>query len=527
MRAPARQRLAVASHQHDRQVWPALANRAAQVQAGHPVVEGDVGHQHIRRPARFEGREGRCRVPGPGHGIADPRKHGLSDFGDLRVVLHQHHVAALVLGLDCALRVEADGYGLAAGKIERHRHALPAPAPDGDGAAGLPGEAIDLAQPQACALSGRLRREEGLEDLRQLVRRDADAGVGDGHGHEFAGQSGPVVPALPERHIDGRHGQPAAVGHGVAGVHSKVDQGHLERAGIGVHRPDVRRNVETDVDVVLHRLAQKRPQLLDALLQQEAHRLVRAAPPKRQQLAGQGLAALAGREDGVDQSRGALVAHPPFEQLGAALHDHQEVVEVVGDSSGDPAKPLEPAALLQRGRFLLPEPQLAQQQQHEQDHDHQAGRGAHAHQRQCAPERRLVVCLWHGHVHRPARAGKDPVCDHQRRPVCAHCAVEAGRTAGHCGAAFRRCRSARHIGPAGPGHDPERSIDDPRPPAGGQLARQKQVADGVGFHHGVEHIDDPAVPDHWREDHERRPKPRRRKDLSDHRQAGSDRLGLA
>ncbi len=123
--------------------------------------------------------------------------------------------------------------------------------------------------------------------------------------------------------------------------------------------PGGRRNLQADGDFGRDRLLEQCLQRFDAVLQPEAHRLVRTAPAESQQLACQGLAALARGQDGVDQGAGALVSDPPLEQLCAALNDHEEVVEVVRHPAGDAAQSLEPTPFLLGGRLLMADAQFS------------------------------------------------------------------------------------------------------------------------------------------------------------------------
>ena len=77
-------------------------------------------------------------------------------------------------------RVEPDRRrGLGARQVDRHSGAFADLAFDPDFAAGLVGEAEDLAEAEAGALADRLGGEEGLERALEHVGRHAAAGVGD------------------------------------------------------------------------------------------------------------------------------------------------------------------------------------------------------------------------------------------------------------------------------------------------------------------------------------------------------------
>ena len=76
---------------------------------------------------------------------------------------------------------------LVARQVQPEGRALALGAVDPDMAARLLGEAVDHRQPEAGALADRLGREERLEDLRERVRRHADAGVADADDGVVAG----------------------------------------------------------------------------------------------------------------------------------------------------------------------------------------------------------------------------------------------------------------------------------------------------------------------------------------------------
>src|SRR5919198_2818499 len=78
-------------------------------------------------------------------------------------------------------------------------------------------DAVDEGQAESTAVG--LRREERLEDVWEVLPRDALAGVGHAHLEASA-------------HDGGRHPQLAAVGHRLHGVEAKVPDGLAELLGI-------------------------------------------------------------------------------------------------------------------------------------------------------------------------------------------------------------------------------------------------------------------------------------------------------
>ena len=126
------------------------------------------------------------------------------------------------------------------GQVDGERRAAPNLGVDADLAVMLADDAIDLGQPQPCALAKRLGGIEGLEEVGHDLIRDACAGVGYGECDPFAG--GEVG---QRRRTAGCHAylvemdrQLAAIGHGVSAVDNQVEQSLLDLRGI---TPDPKR----------------------------------------------------------------------------------------------------------------------------------------------------------------------------------------------------------------------------------------------------------------------------------------------
>src|SRR3989338_369136 len=104
-------------------------------------------------------------------------------------------------------------------EFDQERSALAGARAAVDGAAVLLDDAVADGQAQAGAPAGGLGGEEGVVDLAQVLRGDADAGVAD------LDLDAAVV-------VAGADGELAALRHGVAGVDQQVQEDLLELAGV-------------------------------------------------------------------------------------------------------------------------------------------------------------------------------------------------------------------------------------------------------------------------------------------------------
>jgi len=105
--------------------------------------------------------------------------------------------------------------------------------------AGLLDEPEDHAQPQTRALANLLRRKEWFENLAHHLLRNTTARVGDNNHHILSRFDirlrGDVI--VIENGICGLYGQAATFGHGVAGIHGKVQKGRFELRSVRLDLP--------------------------------------------------------------------------------------------------------------------------------------------------------------------------------------------------------------------------------------------------------------------------------------------------
>ncbi len=137
-------------------------------------------------------------------------------------------------------------------EIELDRRPVPRLAIEGDVAARLLDEAIDLAEAETGAAADILGGEERLEGARHRLLRHARARVTDGDIGVLAGNDLAVGGGigLVERRIAGLDGQLAAVGHGVARIDRQVEDGAFELVLVDLDRPQARRQYAFELDLL-------------------------------------------------------------------------------------------------------------------------------------------------------------------------------------------------------------------------------------------------------------------------------------
>src|SRR5262249_14874032 len=132
------------------------------------------------------------------------------------------------IGARARLRLAA----LVARQEDGELRALAGLAFDEDEAARLLDDAVDGGETKPGAGAHLLRREERLEDARQILAWNADAGVGHLDLHVFAGRH--YLVGAPHRifarHVGGADGERAARRHGVPRIDGEIDDDLLELA---------------------------------------------------------------------------------------------------------------------------------------------------------------------------------------------------------------------------------------------------------------------------------------------------------
>ena len=201
----------------------------------------------------------------------------------------------------------------------------------------LLGEAEHHRQPEPGALARLLRGEERLEDPCEHLGRHAGAGVRHGQHHVVAGRhlGVPARVVLVQHLVGNLDRQPAAAGHGVAGVQGEVQQRALDLRRVGHGGPQARRVHDADLDVLAQRPLQQVRHVGQQRGEVDRHGRERLLARERQQLLGQRGAAL-GRPDRPIEPRqhGAVRLQHGVGHFQIAQDDRQQVVEVVRDAAG-------------------------------------------------------------------------------------------------------------------------------------------------------------------------------------------------
>src|SRR5690606_31185666 len=194
-------------------------------------------------------------------------------------------------------------------------------------------------QPEAGAFAGRLRGEEGLEDLLEDLPSHADARVGDGHldvgarRDLFTGER--PVPGVDDA-ARGGDGERAAAGHGVASIEGEVQQHLLEGARIDPHLAELPLQLEDDADVLADDAAEQFLDLEDRVVDVHDLWLDRLSTGEGEQLPRQARRTLGGLDDllhvRVDRAAGLEGAE---HEAAEGVDDREEIVEVVGDAASE------------------------------------------------------------------------------------------------------------------------------------------------------------------------------------------------
>ncbi len=324
--------------------------------------------------------------------------------------------------------------------------------------------------------------KNGSKMWSRWVGRDACAGILHRHSDEIALQPRIAFPALGQDVIRGADSKRPAFRHGVARIHREIDQGDFQRIGIGIYRPCVGRNRQPYLDILPHRSGEQTFQFGGAILDAKANRLMRAALRESEQLPRQGLPALHRCQDRLGVGLlPLLVARAPLDALGAALHDHQQVIEVMRDAPGHPPERFQPPCAFHSELFLPPQLHLAQQQPKEYRSQRQSCRQPGADQPQGTLQRRHEDIARHADMHRPV-----PDCKHAIGGDCRHALQQesginpflssAGTRESGC-LAGRPANQCRRTGT--PRGDVARSVDHRRDPMLRQVWEQEAVANGV------------------------------------------------
>jgi hypothetical protein len=190
--------------------------------------------------------------------------------------------------------------------------------------------------------------EERLQRPPAGLVAHARTGVLDDHVHQPAGRRALGELARLDDLVGRRHPQHAAVQHRVPGVRRQVHQRLLQRATLGLDRPDVRPERQVEADPLAQGPAEQALHVGEQVRDRDDLRPVALGTPERQQLMGQ-------RPPGADRVHdvlGHLVLRRTLrggrrDHVGGALHHGHQVVEVVRDAADQLAHAVQPAQVVE------------------------------------------------------------------------------------------------------------------------------------------------------------------------------------
>ena len=150
-------------------------------------------------------------------------------------------------------------------------------------------DAIDGGQAQAGAAVQFLGGEERLENPAQVLRRDAAAGVAEGQADVAA--RGRLGVLMRGGGIQGDGGgfdaEPAAAGHGVAGIDGQIEQDLLDHAQVGLDGGKAGGEIHLQGDVLAQDAAEHLGDVVDDFVQIHHLRMELLLAAEGEQLAGQ------------------------------------------------------------------------------------------------------------------------------------------------------------------------------------------------------------------------------------------------
>ena len=319
------------------QIGPEREQPPSQIVAVH-LGHDHVGHEHVDRGLPVGLRERLARRGGDEHPVARLEQ----DLGDQLphrvVVLDKQNRAGAPLH---TLRPDRLGPSrrFAARQVDTENSPRFRLGVDGDRAARLLDNAEHGGQTQPRSLAGLLGGEEGLEDVLARLERDSLADVGDGEDDVGAARERTVGEGrrFLELDIVGADRDRASVGHGVTGVHGQIGQDLTELPRIDLDRVQIRLQPGQQLDLLAEHAPEHARVLLDNRVDVHHLGLQNLLAAEGEQVLGQLGGTLAGTADLAQVVADRVLAAVERLQgdVGEAVDDRQEVVEVVGDTTGE------------------------------------------------------------------------------------------------------------------------------------------------------------------------------------------------
>ena len=225
------------------------------------------------------------------------------------------------------------------GQVDGKRRSLPHfTRLDVDPAAAALHDPVHGCQPEAGALLLFLGGEERLEGARaNLFAHSASLVVDREPNVVSRREAGPHLGAFRDRHVLGHDPDGAALGHRVPGVGGEIHQYLFDLPRVGANPVEIRLQHQPDLNVGRDQPGEQLVQPADHVVQVEIAWLQCLLAGKGQQLPRQGGRAL-GRTPDLLDVRAPRVGgrHLLEQQVGVAEDRSEHVVEVVGDTAGQP-----------------------------------------------------------------------------------------------------------------------------------------------------------------------------------------------
>jgi hypothetical protein len=352
----AEQAFGVTGHVEDRDVPLESADLLGDFPALHS------GHDHVGEQqvdmvlVAFRGADRLEAVARRDHLVAVTGKDATGHFTQRRFVFDQEHQLAAA-ALAAVRRLFFSCRGLVGNRQQ-----------DGDGGpdsgfgvdphvpAGLRDDAVDDGQAQARPLALGLGGEERLERMVGDLRRHPRAVVADLHSRVTARRQVGVRGRVRLVYVDvaGLDDQPAASGHGVAGVDGQVDQDLLDMTLVSQDVSQVGGEAGDQLDVLAERPLQQLEDVGDRYVEVQHARLHHLAAGEGQELMRQPGGPVGGELDLLDIGPGGAPVEPVAVRLLQLLgdevrvvgDDREQVVEVIRDAAGELTEAFQPLRLM-------------------------------------------------------------------------------------------------------------------------------------------------------------------------------------
>src|SRR5271166_4800554 len=209
-----------------------------------------------------------------------------------------------------------------------------------DVAAALLDDAVDGGKSEAGTFAFFLGGEERLEDASLGFTVHALAGVTDGN-HDVGAVLDESIfrtVGLVEGNAGGANADFTAVGHGVFGVDDEIHDDLLELAGVGASATDGRSKIGGEFDIFADERAQQALHIGYDGVDVDDFEFEKLLAAEGEKLTGEGGGAIGGLLNGFGLGMQSIFGSELIEEnFSVAADDHEQIVEVVSDASGETA----------------------------------------------------------------------------------------------------------------------------------------------------------------------------------------------